>query len=291
MTGFGQAESKTSQGFIRVEIKATNHKFFEISCRLPVHLSEFEDAIRKTAGQELKRGKVSLFVTAPDPSVFSSRLVLNEKLAKEVFANVQKLKNLLKLKDLSSAVVLREVLRHPDVLVKDVSGREPSAMAKELMKTVREALSRLNRSKAAEGRALEKDLKGRLLEIKKALSAVVRRIPRNAKEYRASLILKMKDFLKDGQLDKERLTVEVAQYVKNSDVSEEVTRLQSHLDAMAKALNEDGELGRKIDFIAQEMVRETNTLGAKSSDTVIAAGVIQIKSAIEKIREQAQNVE
>ena len=102
---------------------------------------------------------------------------------------------------------------------------------------------------------------------------------------------RMKDFLRGQELDKERLTLEVAQFLKSSDISEEVTRLNSHLDGMEKALREDGELGRKIDFIAQEMTRETNTIGAKSSDAAITDAVIQIKSAIEKIREQAQNVE
>ena len=152
-----------------------------------------------------------------------------------------------------------------------------------------------------EGQALLKDLKGRVREIRNSLTAVEKRLPALAKEYKKNLERRFKEILpakggsassgKNGQVDHDRLTQEVAQYLKSSDISEEVTRLKSHLQGMDRALAEKGELGRKIDFIAQEMTRETNTIGAKSRDVAIANSVIQIKSSIEKIREQAQNVE
>ena len=297
MPGFGRAELKTSQGFIRVEIKTTNHKFFEVSSRLPGHLSEFEDPIRKMISQEIRRGKINLFISSPDPSVFSSRLILNEALAKEVFHKIQRLKNILKLnpgnndKANDQSMILREVLRYPDVLTKDTSSNQKTALYCDLEKSILLTLRNLRASRIQEGRALEKDLSGRLSEIKRSLSVIEKRIPALQKEYRKTLENKMKEFLKDGQLDHERLTLEVALYVKNSDISEEVTRMKSHMDGMKKALKESGEIGRKIDFIAQEMTRESNTMGAKSSDVTIANHVIHIKSAIEKIREQAQNVE
>ena len=125
----------------------------------------------------------------------------------------------------------------------------------------------------------------------KSLKVIEKRLPVVEKEDKKTLEKKTKELLKNGQVDHERLTLEVALYVKNSDISEEVTRLKSHMDAMKKTLRESGELGRKIDFIGQEMYRESNTMGAKSNDVLIANQVIQIKSAIEKIREQAQNVE
>ncbi|MGH7197289.1 MAG: YicC/YloC family endoribonuclease [Candidatus Omnitrophota bacterium] len=297
MTGFGRAELKSKRGLIRVEVKTTNHKFLEISARLSPHLSEFEDNLRKIISGNVRRGKVNLFVSSPDPAAFSSRLVLNEGLAKEVFHKIQRLRILLKLKDAvektpaEEAMVLREILHYPDVLTRDVSHSQQTLFFRDLKQAVNFALASLKRSRLLEGKALERDFLGRLSEMARSLKGVEKRIPVTEKEYRAFLQGRIKEFLKNGELDHERLTLEVALYVKNSDISEEVTRMKSHMGAMKKALKEPGELGRKIDFIGQEMYREANTMGAKSSDTNISACVIHLKSTIEKIREQAQNVE
>ncbi|MBI4432865.1 MAG: YicC family protein [Candidatus Omnitrophica bacterium] len=290
MTGFGHAEIESSHGPIRVELKTVNHKFLEISSRLPGHLAEFEDVARKIVSQEIRRGKVNLFIACPDPATFSARLVLNEALAKEVYGKIRRLERVLKHKAAGNGVV-EKVLAYPDVLRKDTSFERRGVFSSELTRTIQIALVKLDQSRVQEGRALAKDLLGRVSEIKKSLAAVERRLPVLGKEYRRALLARMKDYLKDGEIDKERLTVEVAQYLKSGDISEEVTRLKSHLHAMAKTLAEKGEIGRKVDFIAQEMTRETNTMGAKSSDAAIAEQVILMKSAIEKIREQAQNVE
>ena len=291
MTGFGQAELKASGGSIRVELKSTNHKFLEISSRLPGHLAELEEALRKQISQRIGRGKIFLFVSSPDPSVMSSRLILNAAMAKEVFHKAEEVKKILKLRSVSEDAMLREVLRHPEVLVKDNTTRSGAVFSKQISRVLETALADLDRSREKEGRALFNDLKGRLREVRQSLNTIQKRLPVLAKEYKKGLHGRLKDYLKEVDIEKERLTTEVAQYLKNSDISEEVTRLNTHLKAMDSALAEKGELGRKIDFIAQEMTRETNTIGAKSSDPAIAGGVIQIKSAIEKIREQAQNVE
>ena len=300
MTGFGQAELKSPRGSIRVELKSTNHKFLEISSRLPGHLAEFEEQIRKVISQKLNRGKIFLFVASPDPAVFSSRLVLNEALAQEVFHKVRTLRKILKLKNVTEDALLREVLRYPDVLVKDSSVGVGVITVRPVLKTLETALARLDRSRETEGRALLNDLKGRVREIKTSLKMIEKKLPAFAKEFKKSLESRSQELLpgaglsvsgKKSPLDRDRLTQEVAQYLKNVDISEEVTRLMSHLKAMDKALVDRGELGRKIDFIAQEMTRETNTIGSKSNDVLIAEHVIRIKSSIEKIREQAQNVE
>ena len=292
MTGFGQAELGAASGAVRVEIKSTNHKFLEISVRLPNHLLAFEEPVRKRVSQDIQRGKVTLFVQSPDPAVMASRLVLNEALAREASQKVVRLKKLLGVKEkLPAAAFLKLVLSAPDVLTKEASLERTPSNARVLLKAVEKALQSLERSKLFEGRALEKDLRRRISEIRSSLRAIERCIPAGVKEYKRSLEKKMKEFLKDGEMDRERLTLEIALYVKNSDISEEVTRLKSHLQAMQKTLSEHGELGRKIDFIAQEMNREVNTIGAKSADGAIANAVIAMKGAVEKIREQAQNVE
>jgi uncharacterized protein (TIGR00255 family) len=291
MTGFGQAELKSSQGHFRVEIKSTNHKFLDVSARMPGYLSDFEETMRRTIAKRVRRGKVQLFVSCPDPSVFSSRLLLNEALAREVFQKAVSVRKMLKMRRVSDDALLREVLGYPDVLVKDASSQRTGLYAKKLLKVLQAALRDFERSRAAEGAALLKDLKKRAGEVRVCLRAIEKRIPRAAGEFKDGLRARLKDFLRDGQLDRERLTIEVAQYLKSSDISEEVTRLSSHLDGLARALGEAGELGRKLDFIAQEMTRETNTIGAKSSDGAITDAVIRVKAGIEKIREQAQNVE
>ena len=142
MTGFGRAEFKTSQGFIRIEIKTINHKYLEISSRLPGHVSEFEDSIRKVISQEIRRGKVSLYISSPDPSVYSNRLVLNEALAKEVYSKILKLKSILKIENkesksnLGQAMMLREVLHYPDVLSKDTAPNERSLIFSDIEKVL-----------------------------------------------------------------------------------------------------------------------------------------------------------
>ncbi len=296
MTGYGRSELRSKHGRIRVEVKTTNHKFFEISSKLSPHLTEFEESIRKTVSQEIRRGKVYLFVSSPDPASFSSRLVLNEELALEVLHKVKRLRQVLGLKKAKDPAreedfLLREVLHYPEVLTKDVSANQETLFFRDLQKAVAGALKKLRDSRVFEGNALVRDFKRRLEEMKRSLRGVEKRLPVLGREFKASLETKMKEFTKNGALDTERITQEVALYLKNSDISEEVTRLKSHIDAMMKTLKESGEIGRKIDFIAQEMYRETNTMGAKSSDVAIANHVIQLKSAIEKIREQAQNVE
>lgn len=293
MTGFGRSALKSPHGTLRVEIKTTNHKFLEVSTRLPIHLSEQDDFTRKLVAKRLNRGKVAVFVQSADPATYSTRLVLNEGLAREVHSKIRRLKDILKIKsaDASDAALLGEVIRYPDVLRKDSSASMNTDSSKWLGRAVTLALVSLDASKALEGRALAADLKKRIVEIRRFLKVIEKRIPVVAKVYKKSLESRIKDFVREGKIDRERLTIEVAQYVKNSDISEEVTRLKSHLHGMGLALGESGETGRKIDFIAQEMHRETNTMGSKSQDTAIAAAVIAIKSAIEKIREQAQNVE
>lgn len=287
MTGFGRSEVRSSYGPIRIEIKTINHKYFELSSRLPGYIAEFEDLFRKRVAEEVRRGKVNLFAACPDPSLAAGKLILNERLAKEVYQNALRLRKIL---HSSESVSLRDVLRYPDVLIRE-SANGQRVLAKDLKKALQSALMSLKKSRSLEGAALEKDFKRRLGEIGVSLRGIEKRLPQVERQYRTNLEKKVKEFLKDGGVDRERVTQEVALFMKNSDISEEVTRMKSHSDGMKKALKESGEVGRKIDFIAQEMTRESNTMGAKSSDVVIANNVIHLKSAIEKIREQASNVE
>lgn len=290
MTGFGRAELKTPHGLIRAEIKTINHKFFELSAKLPLQLTDAEDTLRRMSARRIRRGKAWLVVTSPDPSAVGAKLHLNEPLAREVHAKLRRLAKVLGTSD-SSGSDLRTVFLYPDVLTREVTSGGRAKLLLQVERTVEKALDSLEQSRQFEGRALRKDIERRSKQIRQALSLIERRIPVLAKEYRGAFEKRLSEFVCGKDLDRERMTIEVAQYVKSSDISEEVTRLKSHLEALQKALKDGGELGRKIDFIGQEMTREANTMGSKSSDRDIANAVIDVKSAIEKIREQAQNVE
>lgn len=291
MTGFGRFRLKSAAGFTRAEIKTVNHRYFEFSARLSPHLSEYEDEIRRRVAGRLSRGKITLTVSSPDPAVFASRLILNEPLAKEVFHQGKRLQTVLKIKKPSEWGLFKQVLNFPDVLVKDVSSARSNGLPKDAAKALEGALAGLEASRLREGRALAADILKHARQLERSLSGIGRRLPGLKRAYRASLARRVGEFLKNGELDGERLTAEAAQHVKSSDVSEEIARLKAHLAELKKTLRDKGEAGRKLDFIAQEVQRETNTLGAKSQDVVLAREVIAMKGAIEKIREQAQNVE
>lgn len=288
MTGFGRFVLKVENGPVRVELKSVNHKYFELSTRLPNHLLEFEDRLKSLVAKRIKRGKVHLSVMTPDPIHLAGRLVLDEHLAKATFRHLVRLKKILKIKE---PVGLREVLQMSNIIAPGPSVIDPSRYWKKVEPAVTKGLNHLIESRLREGKALKHDLEGRLQRIKKALSAVERRSPAVVEKYRQKLIQRLHEFSKEPKLDSERLNTEVALYAKNSDISEEITRIKSHLDHVGATFRENSEVGRKIDFIAQELYREANTLGAKSNDTLIAKKVILIKSEIEKIREQAQNIE
>ncbi len=292
MTGFGRSERVTPLGPVRVELKSTNHKFLDVSSRLPGYLAEFEDAIRKKIGEVLSRGKVHVFVSAPDPSVFASRIRPNARLAGEAQRAILALRAKLGAeKSVTNADVFREVLRVPDVLVRETESSSRNQYSKELLAAVGAALASLEKSREAEGKVLAADLKKHLAAMRRGLAIISKQAKTAGARYKKSLQERMGEFLKENQIDKDRLTIEVAQYVKGADISEEISRLGGHFDALDRAIREGGELGRKIDFIAQEMIRETNTIGSKSADAAITKEVIDLKAAIEKIREQAQNAE
>ncbi len=297
MTGFGSAELNFKQDILRAEIKTVNHKFLEISIRLPQFLNEFEEAIRKIVTAAIHRGKVYLSITSPELSAISSKLVLNEALAQEVSHKIQELRRILKLGKknrpgaLCETTLLKEVLHYPDVLKKDVSYSQKKLFFRDLKKVVLLALESLKKSRDQEGVALSGDLLNRNAELERALKGIEKRVPVIAQAFKKKLGEQAKNFLEKNEINADRLTQEVALYVKNEDISEEITRFWSHTAALKKAIQEGSGVGRKIDFIAQEMIREANTMGAKSSDTKLSDCVIQLKSSIEKIREQSQNVE
>lgn len=268
MTGFGRAEFEIPQGPVQIEIKTTNHRYFEFSARLPHALLSHEEDIRRVTQKSVGRGKVHVTITAPDQLVRRGQLTVDENLAKEYHKALVRLNRAL---GLGEKITLRDIVRMPDVITSTAKLSDRHKVWNDLSRALKKALVLLNASRELEGRKLTRDLTMRLGLIEKASVRIRRRSTlREKKNAEASAA--------NGP-------------AKNADVTEELVRLGSHIDAFRGTLKAGGEVGRKIDFIAQEMVREANTTGSKCSDAPIASDVIEIKTEIEKIREQAQNLE
>lgn len=270
MTGFGRAEFEIPQGPVEIEIKSTNHRYFEFSARLPHALLSHEEDLRRLTQKMVGRGKVHVTITAPDHLVRRGQLTVDENLAKEYHKAFLRLNRVL---GLNHKISLQEIVRMPDVITSTAKVSERHKVWNELSRALKTALDRLDQSRGLEGRKLTRDLLMRLGIIERSTSRIRRRSAASAR------------------IAKGKSSGSGAAQVKNTDVTEELVRLTSHIHAFRGTLKGGGEVGRKIDFIAQEMAREANTTGSKCSDSVVASDVIEIKTEIEKIREQAQNLE
>jgi len=288
MTGFGSGKSKSKYGVITAEIKTVNHKFLEINYKLPNSLSLFEDKIKALLQKEIRRGKVYLNLIYDGISPHSQNLFLDLKLAKSYH---DKLKELKKAFNLVEEIRLNEITSFPGVLTYKITETGISKLWPSVHKAIKIAVGKLIHEREKEGKNLCKDLKKRITKIKKHVGRITGKIDTNVNHYKRRLEQKIKEMTGMPPASNERLEMEVALYAKNSDISEEITRISSHVWNIGRVIKKGGETGKKMDFIAQEMHREANTIGSKSSDYAISRSVIDIKSEIEKIREQVKNIE
>ncbi len=285
MTGFGRAEFQTPHGPVRIELKSTNLKFFELSSRLPEDLVPFADPVRKMIQKRVKRGKVFLTVSAPEVLVTPGKLRLDERLARQYYNAFVRLGKVLKTGEKPSVAL---IARMPDVLTRAVTTGDVRAIWRKAKGAIEKAVAEFDRSRVQEGRALGRDMGARAAKIAKALRKIDQRAPKVISLHKKKL---EKRHGESAEPDLQRLQAELAAFAKGTDVTEEIVRLRSHVRSFAETLKSGGEMGRKIDFIAQEMIRETNTIGSKCNDYTISDVVIHVKAELEKIREQAQNVE
>ncbi len=282
MTGYGRSEFKTPAGLARIEIKTTNHKYFDLSMRLPQSLYTFDERIRSQIKRIITRGKVHLFISAPETVLRKSNLYIDTVLAKEYYLAAKKLSKALGIGD---QLTTAQLLRMPDVVSLNALVSEEKKLWTQLQKALSLSLTSLEKSRASEGMHLKKDVLKRLRNIELAIKRIVSRIPQ------ITQIQKKKIKQRLGEINVDRLDQELANFSKSIDVTEESVRLASHIKTFRLTLSRGGEVGRKIDFIVQEMMRETNTTGAKCGDVIVSAMIIEIKSELEKIREQAMNLE
>ncbi|MFH1190344.1 MAG: YicC/YloC family endoribonuclease [Candidatus Omnitrophota bacterium] len=288
MTGFGRGSVKAGGGKITVEIKTINHKFFDTTCKLPSNLAALEDKIKEVLQKRILRGKVGLNLTCDGKLLKDERFTINKGVAKNYHDELLKLKRHL---GLSGDITIKELVLLPGVLAYDPGDGNLAKAWPKVKAAVENALVSLVADRAKEGRALALDLSARSKKIMKLLVFIKSRAHLNIDEYRRRFESKVRALTGGRDIDVGRLEMEVAIFAKNCDISEEITRIKNHLENFAKTLSAGEEAGKKLDFIAQELHREVNTIGSKASDFKISKSVIDIKSEIEKIREQAKNLE
>lgn len=288
MTGFGKGEARFKTGKVTVEIKTVNHKFFDATLRLPNGITAFEDRIKEILQKKIKRGKVNLNLMYDGTLLKGGKISINRGAAKNYYNALEGLRKAL---GLSEEVALKDIIAMPGVLSYDSLEAGLASFWPKIKKALDLAADRLIIDREKEGKALQADLSNRTKKIAALLATIKSRAHLNIDEYRKRFADRVKDLTGGREIDMGRLEMEVAIFAKNSDISEEITRLDNHLSNFNKTLISGGELGKKIDFIAQELHREINTIGSKASDFKISKNVIEIKGEIEKIREQAKNLE
>jgi uncharacterized protein (TIGR00255 family) len=288
MTGFGKGGVKFKGGAIVVEIKTVNHKFFDASLKLPETITPFEDRIKEVLQKKIQRGKINVNIIFDNRTSRGELITINKKLAKSYYAGLMGLKKHLGLKD---SLSMKDMVSLPGVINYEVTHEGLTELWPKIEKALSLAVHGLVVDREKEGHATYRDLCKRIDNITKLLAEIKSRAHLNIKEYKTRFADRVKDLTSGHHIDKGRLEMEVAIFAKNSDISEEIARIKNHLANFKRTMVLSGEAGKKIDFIAQELHREVNTIGSKSSDFKISKNVIDIKSEIEKIREQAKNIE
>ena len=288
MTGFGRAELQDEVRRFTVEIKSVNHRYLDFNMKMPKKLSVFEAAIRGVLKEYMQRGKVDVFISCEDFSSGRMQLHYNSELAGrylEYFRQMEKefaLENDIKVSHLS---------RCPEVLTMEEQEIDVEELWSELEKALRAAGEQFAASRQVEGENLKRDLTAKLDSLQANVRRIEERAPEILIEYRNRLETKMKELLEDTQMEDSRIAAEVVIFADKICTDEETVRLNSHIENMKTALNDGEGIGRKLDFIAQEMNREANTILSKANDLETTNIAIELKTEIEKIREQIQNIE
>ena len=288
MTGFGRYEVNDDKCKCSVEIKSVNHRYLDMSVKMPKRLNFFETSVRNLLKDTIKRGKVDVFITFEELEEQSVTIRYNKAVAAKYMEYLNQISEDFGLENDTRVSTLS---RYPEVFDMDESQVDEEAIWKVLEVTVKGAAENFSESRVKEGENLKNDLIGKLDEMLVKVDFITERSPKIIEEYRERLNSKIAELLGDTQIDENRVLTEVAIFADKSCVDEELVRLRSHIKATKDALTAGGEVGRKLDFIAQEMNREANTTLSKTTDLEIANAAIDLKTSIEKVREQIQNLE
>ena len=288
MTGFGRAVSEIDGYIITVELKSVNHRYFEFSSRIPRTYGFLDDKLKSYIGSKVARGKVDCFVGVEALNTEAAEVVVNNTLAS---AYVKALGELAETYDLKDDFGASTISRFQDVLVVKKADEDEDKIWGYVKTVCDEALDKFVAMREVEGEKMKNDISSRADFILDSVSFIEERSPETVREYNDKLVARVHELIGDVSLDEARIIQEVAIYADKVAVAEETVRLRSHIDQLRIFLESDEAIGRKMDFLIQEINREANTIGSKANDVDIARKVVDIKSEVEKIREQVQNIE
>ncbi len=288
MTAFARAGAPPRQGNWNIEIRSVNHRYFEFSLKIPSALAALENRVRERVQPALRRGKITVSISQELSKEQSKSLSIDEKAARFYLDSIQKLKKKFKL---AGDVSVGDLLRLPGIFGTEDKETDPEKEWLQISKVLTQALEQSVKARQAEGKKLGQDIEARLEVITKAVGKIEHYASGASEKIFKKLQGRIADLLNESTLDTERVHREAAFLAERVDITEELVRMKSHLELFSRRLKTDGEVGRELDFLCQEMNREVNTMGSKSQFFEISTEVILIKGELEKIREQIQNIE
>jgi uncharacterized protein (TIGR00255 family) len=288
MTGFGRGYVEREGRKLMLELKGVNHRFLDISMRLPKSFGPMEEKLKRRLQEKLSRGHVDVYLKYQNEAEGSKTVSVDEALLN---AYLSSLKGIRKRHNLKDDVALSTVLRMPDVIAEEGAEEDEDLLTEIMLEAADLALAEMARMRASEGERLKADLLIKLEGMTKEMSDIERRAPAVVQEYRDKLRARIVDLMEGNQPDEQRLAAEVALMADRISIDEEVVRFRSHVKHFADTLKSGGAIGRKLDFIVQEMNREVNTICSKAADMAVINSAIALKGEIEKLREQVQNIE
>ena len=289
MTGYGRAREMLHLRDITVEVRSVNNRYLDCTVKMPRMYAFAEDAIKQCVQQAVSRGKVDVYITVDASAADVAKVTVNRELAGQYAAALQELAQVCG--QTGYSVSPETLSRFPDVLTVTKADEDLETVSADLCTVLREALDAYNAMRAVEGKKLAEDISHRLDVILDNTARVEQRSPETVAEYRAKLTARMQEVLQSATVDPQRILTEAAIYAEKVAVDEETVRLRSHVSQLRTMLESDEPMGRKMDFLIQEVNRESNTIGSKCSDVAIAQVVVDLKAEVEKMREQVQNVE
>jgi uncharacterized protein (TIGR00255 family) len=288
MTGFGQGEAASDRYSARIELRSVNHRYLDMFLRVPKQYSQLEEVLRRVIAERVSRGRIEAAVSVEEFAQKERNVRLNAPLLQGYLRALEGIREIL---GSDEKITLSQILALPGVLEVEEPEADWEDLQKVLGEAAAQALDDLERMRAAEGARLFSDLQEKIVRLEELQSAVAQVAPQVVEDYRARLSERLRDLLHGTTLTEERFLAEVALFADRCSIDEELVRLGSHTQQLKELLHSTQPVGRKLDFLIQEMNREVNTIGSKSSSVQVAGLVVELKSELEKVREQVQNIE
>ena len=288
MTGYGRGKYENDSREYIVEIKSVNNRYTDISIKMPRSISFLEENVKKNISNSITRGKVEVFITFTNNSNKGRSIEINRELAKNY---IEEMKNLASQENINANIEVIDVMKMPDVLNIKIDENDEAVITDQLTKCTEEAVANFIKMREVEGEKIKQDLSNRILKISEKIEKINSISTGLVEEYIVKLERRVNELLKPNLVDETRLAQEVVIYSDKCSVEEEITRLKSHISQFMKLLEKENSNGKRLDFLIQEMNRETNTIGSKANSIDITNYVVDIKTELENIREQIQNIE